>query len=177
MLTTSAPADHPLTIDISVQDPAWETIADIKAQMNHAVETALRLANLPHLAKDRPLEMSLVLANDDLVHTLNRTYRNKDRPTNVLTFAALDDTDMPDIGGPLPLGDVILAYETILREAAEQNKSFMEHLAHLCVHGTLHLLGYDHIDEDEATEMETLEIKILSLLGIQNPYIEPLDME
>lgn len=177
MPTTSAPAELPLTIDIAIQDPSWETIEGIETQVNKSVETAIRLANLPHLAINRPLELSLVLANDDLVHTLNRTYRNKDKPTNVLTFAALDDDDMPDVGGPLSLGDVILALETIQREAKEQNKPFMEHLTHLCVHGTLHLLGYDHIDEDDATEMETLEIKILSLLGVQNPYIEPLDMD
>lgn len=176
MPTTSAPANPPLTIDIAIQDPVWETCADIEAHITRAIETAIHQANLPHLAKNRPLELSLVLANDDLVHTLNRTYRNKDKPTNVLTFAALDDDVMPDTGGLLSLGDIILAYETIDREAGEQNKPFIEHVTHLCVHGALHLLGYDHIEEDDATEMETLEIRILSLLGIQNPYIEPADI-
>jgi probable rRNA maturation factor len=177
MPTTSAPANYPLTIDIAFQDPAWESIADLESGVRTAVETAVEMANLPHLAMNRPLELSIVLANDDLVHTLNRTYRNKDKPTNVLTFAALDEEQLPDPGGLLSLGDVILALETIQREAKEQNKPFIEHLTHLCVHGTLHLLGYDHIEENEATEMEMLEIKILSLLGIQNPYIDPLDME
>ncbi len=177
MPTTSAHVRPELSIDIAFQDPDWEEMDAIEPLINTAVETTISMANLPHLAKDRPLELCIVLANDDLVHTLNREYRGKDKPTNVLTFATLDDEDMPDMGGLLGLGDVILALETIRREAREQNKPFTEHLTHLCVHGTLHLLGYDHIDEDEATEMETLEIRILSRLGIQNPYTEPLDME
>ncbi len=176
MPTISAPVNTEIAIDIATQDPAWENIAGVEETVENAVKTAVRFANLPHLAKDRPLEISMVLANDDLVQVLNREYRGKDKPTNVLTFAALDDEIMPDTGGQLSLGDVILSLETLQREAKEQNKPFHEHLIHLCVHGTLHLLGYDHLEEDDATIMETLEIKILAQLGVQNPYIEPLDM-
>ncbi len=176
MPTTSARAKQELLIDIASQDPAWEAIKDVEPLINRAVETAIQMATLPDPAKDRPLELCMVLANDALVQVLNKEYRAKDKPTNVLTFATLDDEDMPDMGGMLSLGDVILALETIQREATEQNKPFAEHLTHLCVHGTLHLLGYDHMDEDEATVMETLEIRILSQLGIQNPYLDPLDM-
>ena len=102
-----------------------------------------------------------------MLQSLNDQYRNKNRPTNVLSFPA-DDEALP--GMPRLLGDVVLAFETIQQEAAAQDKSLAAHFQHLCVHGTLHLLGYDHEDETEAAAMEALEIGILSALGIDNPY-------
>ena len=105
-------------------------------------------------------EASVVFGDDAFVQTLNRDYRDKDKPTNVLSFPQA-----------LPmLGDSIFAYETIEREAAEQEKSFEDHLLHLSIHSTLHLLGYDHIDDQEAEAMEAIEIKILASLGVKNPY-------
>lgn len=172
----SAAGKHNVTIDVAMQDEAWEALDMVEQTVIKAVETTVEFANLPHLAKDRPLEICMVLANDDLVQILNREYRGKDKPTNVLTFAALDGESAPDPGGQLSLGDVFLSLETLRQEAEEQNKPFHDHLIHLCVHGTLHLLGYDHIEEDDATVMEMLEIKILSRMGIQNPYTAPLDM-
>ena len=112
-----------------------------------------------------------MLANDDLMQILNREYREKDKPTNVLTFANLDSEDI-EPEGLLNLGDVILSYDTIHRETQEQGKFLLDHIRHLTVHGVLHLLGYDHRDEDEANDMETLEIRILETLGVQNPYTE-----
>lgn len=177
MPMTSATAKQPdIIVDVAVQDSAWHESDDIEDIVRNAVQTAVHYASLPHLAQSRALELCIILANNDLVQVLNREYRDKDKPTNVLTFAALDDQTAPDHGGPLGLGDVFLALETIREEAWAQNKPFDDHLIHLCVHGTLHLLGYDHIEEDDANTMETLEIRILSQLGIQNPYTEPLDM-
>jgi len=120
------------------------------------------------------VEISVVLTSDGAVRDLNRDYRNQDKPTNVLSFAALDDDDAPVVvGAPILLGDIVLAYETCAREAVEQGKSLAHHTAHLVVHGTLHLLGWDHEeDEAEAEEMERLETRILAGFGISNPYAE-----
>lgn len=159
-------------IDISVQDPEWETLGNVKAIVEKAARLTLTNAILPKFALDRDFEVSIVLANDELVQVLNREYRDKDKPTNVLTFASLDAEEPMTTEGVLNLGDVILAYQTIERESQEQGKFLLDHVNHLTVHGVLHLLGYDHETEDEATDMETLEIRILEKLGVQNPYTD-----
>jgi probable rRNA maturation factor len=128
-------------------------------------------AAAPHV--DRPperLEISLLLTDDAQVRQLNRDYRHKDKPTNVLSFPALDDDTPIPPEGPVLLGDVIIARETTEREAYEESKSLKNHLSHLVVHGVLHLLGYDHIEDDEAEEMESLERSILGALGVPDPY-------
>jgi probable rRNA maturation factor len=166
-----------IEIDTSVSDPAWEDACDdCEAVIEKAVyavfahspvaKTMLKGGVLP--------EISVVLANDDLVHTLNRDYRDTDKPTNILSFAQLDGDDgwqAPEAPGPCALGDLILAFETVKHEAEEAKKTFESHFLHLVVHGTLHLLGYDHVQEDEAETMESLEIQILGEFGISNPYI------
>jgi len=107
------------------------------------------------------VELSVTLADDAAVHALNRRWRGRDAPTNVLSFAS----------GERPLlGDVVLAYETVAREAAEQGKSLADHLAHLVTHGVLHLLGFDHEVEHEAEAMEALERRVLAGIGIADPY-------
>ncbi|WP_198946795.1 rRNA maturation RNase YbeY [Kiloniella majae] len=118
-------------------------------------------------------ELSVVLANDVSVQALNKEYRGKDKPTNVLSFSTLDDPDEADLAsqrGVLPLGDIVLSLETLILEANEQSKRLEDHFTHLLVHGVLHLLGYDHIDDDDAFEMEGLEVDILNRLGVGNPY-------
>lgn len=107
-------------------------------------------------------EMAVVLADDAFIHELNRTYRGMDKATNVLAFADGEGSE---------LGDVVLALETVEREAKEQGKRFRDHAAHLLVHGTLHLLGYDHLKDREAKRMEQLEVEILKNLGVGNPYL------
>ncbi len=101
---------------------------------------------------------------------MNRDYRGKDKATNVLSFATLDGETFIHPGMAFHLGDIILALETLKREAEEQDKRLEDHFSHLLVHGTLHLLGYDHMKINEAKEMENLEIHILNGLGVENPY-------
>ncbi len=171
----AAADDH--EIDVSVQEPAWATShLDLDEVARTAILQTLRMAPLPEEIEDRMVEVSIVLANDDLLQILNREYRGKDKPTNVLSFAQIDaDSPVPD-DGPYPVGDIILSYQTIDREAKEQDKFFKDHYTHMLVHGMLHLLGYDHEEEDDATVMEALEIRILEQLNIQNPYMENFSM-
>lgn len=113
---------------------------------------------------------SALFTSDEEVHTLNREWRGKDKPTNVLSFPAEVIPALPE--EVQPLGDLALAFETCAREAEEKAIPMREHTAHLIVHGLLHLLGYDHIGEDEAEVMEDLEKRILTRLGISDPYAE-----
>lgn len=162
-----------IDVDVSLSDPAWESDAlSAERLCVEAVTLALKSADLPEILDGRDIEVSVVLANDDLVQVLNREYRDKDKPTNVLSFALLDSDDPIPDGGPVAIGDIILAYQTIENEAREQEKFLKDHFTHLLVHGTLHLVGYDHMTEDDANIMETLEIRILEKMNIQNPYME-----
>jgi len=113
-------------------------------------------------------EISIVLTNDAEQQELNREWRGKDSPTNVLSFPQIEPFD-PVVG---ILGDIILARETLEREAVEQGVTFNDHFTHLVVHGFLHILGFDHIEDDDAEEMEGLETRILAGLGISDPYAE-----
>lgn len=248
-----------LTVDVSVSCALWEDLAagrsgfDAGALAQSVLPRALAhaaAAGLPDaLRAAAAAEVSLLLSSDEEVRILNRDYRGKDKPTNVLSFAALDDADdgdggtgiMDDIGGmddvesgeydaaedeyedeyeggyedegghegedededgeeydrapengpgraaansgvvrlalpdgePLPLGDIVIAYETAAREAAAMEISLRDHVTHLLVHGILHLLGYDHEEDEDAETMESLEIQILEESGLKNPYSRP----
>ena len=178
---TASPAER-LDISFSLESGDWETAAaDVERLTDAAARAAFEAAEKPEiLGGDTPVEMSLVLADDALVQTLNRDYRDKDKPTNVLSFALLDDLDDTDEdaddvlareeGMPILIGDVILAFETVQREASEQGKSVGDHLTHLVIHGVLHLLGYDHQSDPDADRMERLETSILARMGIADPY-------
>ena len=109
----------------------------------------------------------MVLADDEFVHQLNREYRGKDCPTNVLSF---ENADKPPKGQTWLAGDIVVAYQTVAREAAAQGKTFEAHLAHLLIHGTLHLQGYDHLTEKQARVMETTETELMHSLGYNDPY-------
>jgi probable rRNA maturation factor len=114
-------------------------------------------------------DVSIALVTDARIRALNRAYRGKDKPTNVLSFAALDG-ERPRPGMPWLLGDVVLSSGVIAREAKKQGKNLEHHLTHLAVHGVLHLLGYDHEQDRDAEAMEALEIAALARMGIANPY-------
>lgn len=178
-----APPDPPrksrpdLAVDISVQHPGWEKAGfNPKPLIVSIVQETLSCATLPPAARGKKLEIGVVLADDALVRTLNRTWRGKDKPTNVLSFPLLDEAEdaapeIPDGNERLGLGDLVLSLETLERESLEQKKIFREHFMHLVVHGTLHLLGYDHErGEKDAQLMEDTEIWILGRLGCKNPY-------
>jgi probable rRNA maturation factor len=116
-------------------------------------------------------ELSLVFSDDDEIRDLNRRWRHQDKPTNVLSFPAADATPAP--GAPLILGDVVLALDTVAREAEAQGKPLADHVRHLIVHGVLHLLGHDHEAAGEAERMEALECQILAPFGVPDPYSAP----
>jgi probable rRNA maturation factor len=154
-----------LCIDVSSSAACWSD------NLSSADALARRAANAVWHRIGRVegnAEVSIVLGDDMLVRDLNQRYRSQDKATNVLSFPAGDDGQP---GMPCLLGDVILAYDTIAREATEQQKPLADHFQHLCVHGILHLLGHDHQEDSDATTMETLEISILADLGIANPYL------
>lgn len=151
-------------IDISAESEDWTTIPDLEALVRRAAEAAMLDNEAP------PSEISVVLSDDTHIRELNKHHRGMDKPTNVLSFPPAR-TKTP-AGMPRFLGDIVLAFETVEREAAEETKPIENHLAHLVVHGVLHLLGYDHEDESEAETMEARERQILAKLGIPDPYAE-----
>jgi probable rRNA maturation factor len=158
-----------IEIDVALDDDRWAgVVPDLETFVMRAVQAGFAIA--PN-APTGPVEVSILLTDDSAVQALNRTWRAKDKPTNVLSFPA---AAQPTHGGaPTPLGDVVLAYDTMLRESVEQSKPLADHLAHLLVHGTLHLLGQDHeTGEAEADAMEGLEVAALRTLGVSDPYID-----
>lgn len=156
-----------LELEIGIESDDWSVVPDAEALIRTA---AAALAAHPLARELRGRAASIVLADDARVRGLNAAYRGKDAPTNVLSFPF-----EPAPGTPLPeedlyLGDIILAVETVLREADELEIPPSHHLQHLIVHGLLHLLGFDHIEDAEAEEMEGIEIRVLAGLGIADPY-------
>lgn len=135
-----------------------------------ACKKALEASGITKYAK--VIEVSALLTSNDFIKGLNSQYREKDKPTNVLSFPSeeLVAGQYKGIDKFILLGDIILALEIIKQEAIEQEKSLRDHLTHLIIHGTLHLIGYDHIEEDEAEVMESMEIKIMESMGLKNPY-------
>ncbi len=155
-----------LNIDITIESARWnDSLPSAEALSRHAAEAVWRREG----DNDSDSELSIVLGDDTLLRSLNGRFRNRSQSTNVLSFPA-EDSDLP--GLPRLLGDVFLAFETVAREAGEQEKSLADHFQHLCVHGILHLLGNDHENDANATAMEALEIAILSTMGIGNPYAD-----
>lgn len=148
-----------VTIDLAIDAGDWNRIADAGAIVQQAIETAARDAD----GDDG--EVAILLTDDTAIRTLNRQWRGMDKPTNVLSFPAAE-------GAGDHLGDIAIALETLIREAEQEGKLPAHHLAHLAVHGYLHLVGYDHENEEDAQAMERLEAAILARLGISDPYIE-----
>lgn len=154
-----------IRIDLRADDAGWRTDWPAAAGLCRKAARATLKARPSGLAQ--PVELCLVLSDDVRVRFLNRVWRRKDKPTNVLSFPAADTAPA---GVPLLLGDVVLARETIRREARAQGKPADAHLQHLVVHGVLHLLGHDHIRAADAAAMERLEVAVLARLGVPNPY-------
>jgi probable rRNA maturation factor len=149
-------------IDVIVEAPQWETTPGSEATVRRALSEAA-IATATNF-KDRAL--AVLLTNDAAIRRLNAQWRGIDKPTNVLSFPPGEQ-----FGAVKSLGDIAIAYETTAREAAEEDKPFDHHLAHLAVHGFLHLMGYDHDSESAATTMEQFERNILARLGVPDPYL------
>lgn len=164
----------PLKIDIIFADPQWAASrVGGRALIKNAITTAWGM--IPKRPKNLQMELCVTLTNDAEIRTLNHAHRNQDKATNVLSFPDWDHyAHIPAMGEHVPIGDIFMSFETIRDEARAQGKKLGHHLTHLTIHGFLHLLGYDHITDRDADIMETLEIKILKKLGIQNPYFEKL---
>ena len=162
-MTTLAP---PAT-EVLVTADCWQHEDDAEAIVHRAIKAAAAMIDAP----TADAEVAVMLTDDEGIRTLNRNWRNIDKPTNVLSFPALQPTAPPGPDdAPRMLGDIAIAYETTRAEADAEHKPFEHHLSHLAVHGFLHLIGYDHETDDEAEAMESLEREILAQLGIPDPY-------
>ena len=151
-----------LAVDIVVESPLWKAQRGADAMLRRALAAAAAL-----VPSDG--ELAVVLTDDAAIRALNRDWRGKDAATNVLSFPAKEAR--PDRRAPRLLGDIVIAYETVAREVAADGKPFMHHLAHLAVHGFLHLVGYDHEANKDADAMEGLDIAILARLDVPDPYL------
>lgn len=146
-----------IVLDLRIEDAGWTgEVEDPEAVCQRALDAAFALAGVEG-------EVALLLTNDEEMHGLNRDWRGKDKPTDVLSFPA-DEMDAPF------LGDIAVGLGVSRGDAATRAIKLADHLSHLVIHGYLHLLGYDHMTEEEAREMEALEIKALAGLGIGDPY-------
>ncbi len=137
-----------------------------RAYLKKVIETTLR-----YIDTQSDCEVGIACVDNDESHKLNLEYRGKDKPTNVLSFPSDLPDEMAQVLDTFPIGDLVIAIPVVLQEAIDQQKTPIEHFTHMLVHGTLHLMGYDHeTSEEDAEEMETIEIKILKKLGFENPY-------
>jgi probable rRNA maturation factor len=186
----------------------WRNSGFGQKEVEKAVDAAAKFAGLPGLADyPAPVEVSVKLTDNDEVHALNREWREKDKPTNVLSFPMLEEDELDSLRHPelvsgsiapkqpegeaakwtlkqvqgdepemeLLLGDIILGFGVCEAEAAEKGIAVAHHATHLVIHGMLHLLGHDHIDDEEAEAMEALEVKALASMGLHNPYSDERD--
>jgi probable rRNA maturation factor len=156
------PAQRRPKIEIVVQSALWNARQNAKPALRRV------LARAAAVTATRAGELAVVLTSDAEMRRLNSRWRGKDAPTNVLSFPFINAK--PEEQSSRLLGDIVIAYETCEREARAQQRSFTNHLAHLAVHGFLHLVGYDHVTADEANRMEALEVAVLARLRIANPY-------
>jgi probable rRNA maturation factor len=160
-------------ITVTVSCDAWLDACP-NAEALAEVAAGAALAAERNGVEDAPVLVGIVLTDDSEQRELNRIWRGKDSATNVLSFAVGDPDDPAPIGAPVLLGDVVLAFETVAREAAAQEKTLPDHLSHLVVHGVLHLLGFDHESDAEAAIMEARETEILAGLGVPAPYADTM---
>ncbi|MES0883316.1 rRNA maturation RNase YbeY [Roseibium sp. SCP14] len=153
-------------IDLAIEAGNWPEERQLRALVERAISAAFQEADLEAIENT---EVSLLFTDDVSIRRLNKQWRDKDKPTNVLSFPGSDPQG--DVYGPL-LGDIVFAHDTIVREAEEMGVDFSDHLSHLTVHGLLHLFDYDHQESDEAELMECLEKSILAALGVDDPYAD-----
>lgn len=171
---------HNITLNIEVTETKWSNcLEDLNKLSEQIVATTIeyvkQFENIDFLSFNKQIVIGLSLSNDREIQTLNNEFRGKDNPTNVLSFANIDYENFYNdikLFDEIELGDIIISYETMEKEAYEKNIPFINHYTHLLIHGTLHLLGFDHVDDDQADYMEDFEVKILKIFNIDNPYRE-----
>ncbi|GBD43606.1 Endoribonuclease YbeY [bacterium HR40] len=165
--------DSPIALAVEIADPRWRrSIPDLEDQLAQAVAVTLPELDLPAGCR---FEVAVTLADDRMVRELNARYRGRDAATDVLSFPQFEADELARLASPagvVPLGDIVLAFETVSRDAADLGRPLLAHLLHLFVHGLLHLVGFDHVGEAEAMRMERLEAAILARLGLPDPYRE-----
>ena len=154
-----------MLIDITIEYDAWSQLDGLESLIKTAAQAAV--FEREDEFKNRA-ELSILLTSDDAIRQLNSTYRGQNKPTNVLSFGG--EPEARSRNQSFLLGDIVLSYQTINTEAQQQQKNFGNHVSHLIVHGVLHLLGYDHHNDETADDMELVEINILKGIGIENPY-------
>lgn len=163
-----------ISIDLLIKDKSWKSHKEInKILMEDVFKSVMNYLKIPMW--NNTIEISVNLTDDENIRNINRDYRHIDKTTNVLSFSLYDKkssiiNDLQKIPF-VSLGDIIFSYDTIKKEAEEQNKTFTNHFIHMLIHSYLHLLGYDHMVSKERKEMEAMEIEILNLMNICNPYI------
>lgn len=163
-MTNDRGAGCSVVADISIEAGEWPAEADLRSLAERSLQAACAVARTDSAVRiDRNLEVSLVFTDDAAIRELNRKWRGKDSPTNVLSFP------QPQVPHA-PIGDIVLGFETIKREAGLAGRPLEAHISHLVVHGFLHLLGYDHEIPEDAEHMERLEREGLSMIGIADPY-------
>jgi probable rRNA maturation factor len=161
-----------ITCDITIKTAAWHALDfDITRQTQKVIRTSFAmLPVLPALKRIKKIELGVILTSDSAIKKINKDFRGFDKPTNVLSFAQLDDPYVMFFE-PFFLGEIILSYQTLKKESQAQDKRFLDHYTHLLIHGLLHLMQYDHINSKDALKMEKKEIEILKKLKIANPYL------
>jgi probable rRNA maturation factor len=169
-MTTPIPA-----LDVCIEYEPWAALEDLEAIIGRSIKAACDyLSERDHFHVPVTSELALLFTSDEAMRTINKEWRDQDKPTNVLSFPALEPQGIEDARSktshPVPLGDIVLAFETVEREASDELKTLDAHVSHLLIHGFLHLLGFDHMDEIDAEQMEAREVAILNLLGYPNPY-------
>ena len=163
-------------IDLVIDEKNWlnfSTKKEIKKITKRALNSIMSILKI-NIVQNVVIDISIILTNDKVIKNSNNNYRNIDKPTNVLSFPMYEKEVVKELnqnGNYVLLGDIILSIDTIIRESNEQKKQFSDHLTHLVVHSILHLFGFDHINEIEAKYMESIEIKVLKIFGINNPYL------
>ena len=167
-----------MMLEVAVEaDEEWDSSSSWEKLARKAAEAAIAESRYPELAdSDRSVEISVTFTGDEQVRALNSEWRGKNKATNVLSFPMADERDLgrANLAGPeLLLGDIVLAHGVCEAEALDKGVPVEQHAIHLVVHGTLHLLGYDHGDDAQATDMEEREVRALARLGIANPYGVP----
>ncbi len=155
-------------IEVLVEEERWHECTSSFDFVNEAAKLALSAGKEPALSS--PVNLSILFSTDKHIRELNKTYRGFDKPTNVLAFPAEGNAAGTLKDEKTHLGDIILAFETVLKEANEQNKTPASHITHLVIHGVLHLMGYDHTTSSEAMKMEQLEVQLMIKLGLTDPY-------